>query len=53
MPGLCSGKKIDINFGNRLYSKEKRPCNEQKIGATMHFPDRLKDTPFNHYMDRA
>ena len=25
MPGLCSGKKFDINFGNRLYSNEKRP----------------------------
>ena len=23
--GPCSGKKFDINFGNRLYSKEKRP----------------------------
>ena len=25
MPAPCSGKKFDINFGNRLYSKEKRP----------------------------
>ena len=25
MPGPCSGKHFDINFGNRLYSKEKRP----------------------------
>ena len=25
MPGPCSGKKFDINFGNRLYSKEERP----------------------------
>ena len=24
-PGPCSGKKIDINFGDRMYSKEKRP----------------------------
>ena len=28
MPGPCSGKKFDINFGNRLYSKEKRPMYE-------------------------
>ena len=25
MPGPCSGKKFNINFGNRSYSKEKRP----------------------------
>ena len=25
MPGPCSGKKFDINFGNRLYSIERRP----------------------------
>ena len=25
MPGPCSGKEFDINFGNRLYSKDKRP----------------------------
>ena len=25
MPGPRSGKKIAINFGNRLYSKEKGP----------------------------
>jgi hypothetical protein len=24
MPGPCSDKKIDTNFGNRSYSKEKR-----------------------------
>ena len=24
LPGPCSGKTFDINFGNRLYSKEKR-----------------------------
>ena len=23
------------------------PCKKQKIGATMHFPEDLKDTPFN------
>ena len=25
MPGPCNDKKFDINFGNRLNSKEKRP----------------------------
>ena len=34
MPGPCSGKKFDINFGNRLYSKEKKP------GSPLHYMDR-------------
>ena len=51
MPGPCSGKKFDINFGNKLYSKEKGQALlfsfEYNLLANL-------ISNFNHYyMDRA
>ena len=50
MPYPCSGKKFDINFGNRLYSKEKRPALLFSFEYNL-LPKLISS--FNHYMDRA
>ena len=52
MPYPCSHFCFDINFGNRLYSKEKRPDNFYQRSLIVNICSYLRISKFDTHFDR-